>query len=73
MEEGQEVEVECYSGSRYAERPLAISSPGGHWRVEHILNAWRTPSGIHFRLALDDGLIHHLHYDEEEDSWWLKT
>ena len=72
MASTQEVRVECYSGFRYGERPLAISSPGRRWKVERTLHSWRTPTGLHFRLALDDGLIHHLRYDEKGNAWWLE-
>ena len=66
------VEVECYSGYAYPERPRAIIWRNERYVVRSLLRTWRAPEGPHFELTLEDGSRQELTYDEEEDKWWLK-
>lgn len=63
------VHVECYSGSRYAERPIAVHWQGKRLEIRQVLNSWRTPDGPAFVVLVGDGRNFRLLYDERCDSW----
>jgi hypothetical protein len=42
--------VECHSGSEYAERPTSLYWQGERLEVSEVINRWRTPDGIVFRV-----------------------
>ena len=65
--------VECYSGSRYAERPLALWWQGQRLNVAALLDSWRSPTGPCFRVrtAGPQGNIFELTYDELQDKWGI--
>lgn len=61
--------VECYSGSRYAERPIAVYLRGQRVEVAQVLRSWRTPSGLAFDVVLVDGRRLRLELAEATDTW----
>jgi hypothetical protein len=61
--------VECYSGTAYAERPVALSWEGTRLEVSEVLNSWQTPAGKAFRVCTTDGRAFELAYDEFADRW----
>lgn len=63
------VHVECYSGSRYAERPIAVHWQGKRLEVRQVLHSWRTPNGPGFDVYVVDGHNFRLIYDVRCDSW----
>ena len=63
-----DVQVMCYSGSRYAEEPRQFTLAGRLHVVEHVLARGRTPAGLVFRVQTDAGLFA-LSYDEQNDRW----
>ena len=63
------VHVECYSGSRYAERPIAMLWQGKRLEIRQVLNSWRTQDGPGFDVFVVDGRNFWLMYDERCDSW----
>lgn len=63
------VPVECYSGSRYAERPTAVSWQGKRLEIRQVLQSWRTPDGPSFDVLVGDGRNFRLMYGERCDSW----
>jgi hypothetical protein len=67
MEEA--IQVECYSGSRYAERPLSFALDGEPYIIKAIEESWRSPSALHFRVRTENGESFELAYDEELDQW----
>lgn len=60
--------VFCYSGSAYAERPVAFSWRGERLNVVEILRRWREPSGPVFEVTTESGVFR-LAYNETDDSW----
>jgi hypothetical protein len=62
--------VECYSGFRYAERPLAIHWLGQRLEVE-VESAWLVPGGQRFRVHTGDGQVFELVYREADDAWQI--
>jgi len=67
MEEG--IHVECYSGSRYAERPVSFDFFGRKHLVEAIVEEWRSPSALHFSVKTKEDERFELKYDERSDEW----
>ena len=62
-------QVECYSGSEYAEYPRAFDWQGQRLEVEEVLQRRRTPSGKAFRVQVADGQVFDLFYDEMSQAW----
>jgi hypothetical protein len=65
------LEVECYSGHTFAERPTAFVWHGRRYQVERILKQWRSPDGPGFRLVTAGGEQFELIYHETKDEWSL--
>jgi len=64
----QVVSVECYSGTRFAERPVALTWNGERLSIESIERAWQTPEGVAF-VVRAGGLCFELTYHPVEDQW----
>lgn len=64
--------VECRSESSYPEKPVALTWEGARREVDTILDRWRDPQGIHFRVRTTDGLIFELVYTTATDVWLIK-
>jgi hypothetical protein len=65
------VQVRCYSGHRYGERPQAFFWQGQEVAVEEVLAEWREPAGPAFRVRTGQGGFV-LAYEERGDRWWLR-
>jgi hypothetical protein len=64
--------VECYSGSEFAERPLALTWQGCHFEVAEILARWRGPQEKGFRIKTTDGQAFELTYREIPEEWHIQ-
>jgi len=64
--------VECHSGYKYAERPVAFYWEGEHFEVKSIEASWRTPAERFFRVRSLDDRLFELVYRELEDDWKIK-
>ena len=64
--------VECHSGYKYAEKPIALTWQDQHLEVVEILQRWRTPETICFRVRTIDGQAFELCYDEQHDKWQIQ-
>jgi hypothetical protein len=64
--------VECRSDSAYAGRPRAFTWQGERLQVAAILDRWRSPSGVGFRLRADDEQVYDLEYNEELNEWSIQ-
>jgi hypothetical protein len=61
--------VECYSGSAYDERPMALTWQGKRYTIRKILSQGRTPLVKWFQVQIDAGDLFELSYNEAaEDS-----
>jgi hypothetical protein len=69
MGEKLEPAVECYSGSAFAERPIAVHWDGQRVIVVAILKRWRTPEQVCFRVLAEDERRFELFYNEFNDLW----
>lgn len=64
--------VICRSDSRYAERPVGLIWNGQRLEIETILDRWRTPDGLWFRIFTRDGQIFELFYNEQWKEWSIR-
>ena len=62
-------DVECYSGYRYGERPLAFHWHGERLEIEQIETQERHREGWFFRVVTCGGQIFELLFDEGLDNW----
>lgn len=62
-------EVECYSGSSFAERPRTLTWQGRRLQIKEIHSRWTSPEGRGFDVSTTDGSIFRLFYFQEEDRW----
>jgi hypothetical protein len=65
--------VECYSGTKYAERPAAIHWQGERLAIVSILDRWRAPGGQGFRVQAEDDRVFELRYDEQAEQWEIES
>ena len=65
----QVVNVECYSGTSFAERPVALTWNGERLSVESVERAWQTPDGLAFIVKITDGRRFELIYSAPNDQW----
>jgi hypothetical protein len=65
--------VECYSGYRYGERPLALHWQGKRLKIEKVEIQERRRQGWFFRVLTDDEQSFELLYDESLDNWEIKS
>ena len=63
--------VECHSGYTYAERPVALQWEGRRRAIEEVLDHWRTPGGICFRVKTTEGQIFKLYFNEMFEEWHI--
>ena len=67
------VHVECYSGSRYAERPVTFEFLGQTHMVKAVVQTWRSPSAFHYRLRTEEDESFELTYYEGTDEWVIHS
>jgi hypothetical protein len=66
-----QVEVSCYSGYRYGERPVTFKLLERTFTVQEILDQWYGPDYLYFKIRADDRKIYLLKYDQNKDQWFL--
>jgi hypothetical protein len=72
----QQIEVECYSGYKANERPVAFTALACRWEVSEIVDRWyegvikrEEPVVNYFKVKTSDGSIFILRYDAHADVW----
>jgi hypothetical protein len=65
------VEVKCYSGHTYAERPVSFRWRGIEYQMEEVEKAWREPGERYFQVRTRDNKFFRLCYNEAEKQWSL--
>lgn len=63
------VQVVCYSGHTYAERPVSLIWEGIEYKVKEIEKEWQEPGARLFQVRTEDGRLFILSYDERGDEW----
>jgi hypothetical protein len=67
-----DIDVACYSGVSYGERPLAFYKDERNYIVKAVLNRWRLPHGKSFLVRTEEDLLFKLNYDESLDLWQIE-
>ncbi|MGQ9839373.1 MAG: UTP--glucose-1-phosphate uridylyltransferase [Anaerolineae bacterium] len=63
------IQVRCYAGARYPERPVAFLW-GGRWlNVAQVVRQARTPEGLRFDVVVEQGERYRLSWIERGDVW----
>ncbi len=70
-EESFQVRVDCYSGSRDAERPYRVRMGEADLPVREIMDRWHDPDAAYFKLLCNDGNIYIVKHDFDGDRWTL--
>ncbi|MBW1980482.1 MAG: hypothetical protein JRJ12_04625 [Deltaproteobacteria bacterium] len=75
----ERVAVECYSGYRSNERPLAFTHRERRWEITEILDRWYeggiragTPILDYFKVKTTEGRIFLLRYNSLFDAWAVR-
>jgi len=63
------IQVNCYSGHTYAERPKSFLWQGTEYKVEEVEKAWQEPGKRLFKVITDRGETFELCYNEMNDQW----
>jgi hypothetical protein len=73
-------EVECYSGYRVNERPVAFIFEDRRWQVTEIIDRWHEggldssePALHYFKVRTIEGRIFLLRYDSLFDAWAIRV
>ena len=66
-----EIDVRCYSGHTYAERPESFRWEGKDYEVVEVVKVWQEPGERHFLVRTGDNKTFQLCYNEVEKQWWL--
>ncbi len=72
MSDFELVEVECYSGRRYGERPRSFHLRGEKYYVEEVVKEWLEPGERHFEVTVRGDGRFELVYNERNDAWQAK-
>lgn len=67
------VEVSCFSGFTYADRPRTFVWQGETVAVVAVRRAWLAPDGRYFCVASGDGSVFVLRYDAVADRWYARA
>ena len=74
------IEVECYSGYRANERPVAFTFQERRWQVEEIIDRWyegevqsNEPALDYFKVRTVEGRVFLLRYNSLFDAWSIRV
>ena len=71
------IDVSCYAGYRYPERPLSLSVFGRHYPVQEIIQQCKRQERMkatlteYFQVKLADDFIAEIVYQPDVDCWYL--
>lgn len=63
------VQVTCYSGHTFAERPESLIWQGLGHKVKRIEKEWQEPGARLFKVLTEDSRFFILSYNERGDEW----
>ncbi len=61
--------VRCLASFRANERPISFLLECGEIEVHSVLESWREPDYLYFRVKTKDGRVYELRHHEYEDLW----
>jgi hypothetical protein len=62
-------EVKCLAGFRANERPLSFLVGEAETEVRTVVESWREPDYLYFKVETGDGRVYILRHHEVEDFW----
>jgi len=65
------LQVNCYSGYTYAERPKSFLWEGVEYDIEEIEKEWLEPGERHFQVRTGGNKLFQLCYNEIYNQWSL--
>jgi hypothetical protein len=71
LEEDSSVEVKCYSGFAYAERPVSFRWRGKEYNIEKIEKEWQEPGRKCFLVSTGETKSFQLCYNHINQQWTL--
>lgn len=66
------VQVSCYSGREYAERPVSFVMDDRSYGIETVMKDWKEPGEKHFLVVADDNNCYELCYNERHNRWFVR-
>ena len=67
----ENLEVNCYSGHSYAERPCSFRWEGVAYEITEIEKSWLEPDERHFLVRTGDNKLFKLCYNTIREGWSL--
>ena len=75
----QAIQVECYSGFKANERPVAFTYQGERQEIQEVVDRWyhgglysSKPVINFFKVRTADGKVYLLRYQFDSDAWSLR-
>jgi uncharacterized surface anchored protein len=75
----KEIQVECYSGFKANEHPVAFTYQGERREIQEIIDRWyeggldsSRPIIDYFKVRTADGKVYLLRYQSASDTWSLR-
>ena len=72
----EKIQVECYSGYKVNERPVAFTYQGRRWEIKEIIDCWyeggleaTQPEINYFKVKTTEGQVFLLRYLSLFDAW----
>lgn len=64
--------VKCLAGFRANERPLSFFVGEAEVEVRTIVESWREPDYLYFKIEAKDGVVYILRHHERGDYWQVR-
>jgi hypothetical protein len=65
-------EVRCLASSRANERPISFLLDEREIKVRSVLESWREPDYLYFKVQTKDGRAYEIRHQEYKDSWEMR-
>jgi hypothetical protein len=76
----ERIKVECYSGYKANERPIAFIFQGARWEVQEIIDRWcegdhesSRPEISYFKVRTTEGQVFIIRYQSLFDAWSIQV
>jgi hypothetical protein len=65
----QRTSVHCLAGFRANERPISFLANNKEIEIRSILDSWRDPDYLYFKVDTVEDHVYHLRHHEYQDFW----
>ncbi len=66
------IKVRCLAGSRANERPISFLLDDTDIEVHSVLESWREPDWLCFKVETENGRVYELRHHEYQDHWEVR-